>query len=34
MTRPLRDWRQWCSQLLTAVAVAAFLVPLVLTHGR
>jgi hypothetical protein len=33
MTRPPWGWRQWCPQLLTAVAVAAFLIPLVLTHG-
>ncbi len=33
MTRLPGGWRQWFPQLLTAVVVAAFIVPIVIAYG-
>jgi hypothetical protein len=33
MTRLPGGSRQWCPQILTAMAVAAFIIPILITYG-
>ncbi len=33
MTRLSGSWRAWCPQIPTAMAVAAFIIPILITYG-